>query len=94
MSQYEDDEKKSIGFMIFAILLSIILVVFTAFLMFQVFRLQVLPENILFPILLALLLFTIILVLLINFWSHGIFSKIIFSLLVIAVSATYGLGNY
>ena len=46
MSQYEDDEKKSIGFMIFAILLSIILVVFTAFLMFQVFRLQVLPENI------------------------------------------------
>lgn len=94
MSRYEDDEKKSIGFMIFAILLSIILVVFTAFLMFQVFRLQILPENILFPILLALLLFTIILVLLINFWSHGIISKIIFSLLVIAVSATYGLGNY
>ena len=45
MSQYEDDEKKSIGFMIFAILLSVILIVFAGFLIYQIFKLQILPDS-------------------------------------------------
>lgn len=65
MSRQEN--KKSIGFMIFAIILSVILVVFTGGLVYQIFKLQILPDNILIPIILVLILLTLIFVLLINF---------------------------
>ena len=88
------EKKKSIGFMIFAILLSVILVVFAGFLIYQIFKLQILPDNILIPIILVLLLLTMIFVLLINFSTHGLVSKILCSLMVVVLSAVYGLGNY
>lgn len=94
MSQQEYGKKKSIGFTIFAILLSIILAVLTVLFIYQVFKLQILPNNILIPILLAILLFSLILLLLLNFCAHGLVTKIIYSILVIVISATYGLGNY
>lgn len=92
MSRQEN--KKSIGFMIFAIILSVILVVFTGGLIYQIFKLQILPDNILIPIILVLILLTMIFVLLINFSTHGLVSKILCSLMVIVFSAVYGLGNY
>lgn len=88
------EKKKSIGFMIFAILLSVILVVFAGFLIYQIFKLQILPDNILIPIILVLILLTMIFVLLINFSTHGLVSKILCSLMVVVLSAVYGLGNY
>lgn len=88
------EKKKSIGFMIFAILLSVILVVFTGGLIYQIFKLQILPDNILIPIILVLILLTMIFVLLINFSTHGLVSKILCSLMVVVLSAVYGLGNY
>ena len=88
------DKKKSIGFMIFAILLSVILVVFAGFLIYQIFKLQILPDNILIPGILAIVLFSVILFILINFCAHGIISKIIYSILVIIISVVYGFGNY
>lgn len=88
------EKKKSIGFMIFAIILSVILVVFTGGLIFQIFKLQILPDNILIPIILVLILLTMIFVLLINFSTHGLVSKILCSLMVVVLSAVYGLGNY
>lgn len=92
MSRQEN--KKSIGFMIFAIILSVILVVFAGFLIYQIFKLQILPDNILIPIILVLILLTMIFVLLINFSTHGLVSKILCSLMVVVLSAVYGLGNY
>lgn len=92
MSRQEN--KKSIGFMIFAIILSVILVVFTGGLIYQIFKLQILPDNILIPIILVLILLTMIFVLLINFSTHGLVSKILCSLMVFVLSAVYGLGNY
>lgn len=92
MSRQEN--KKSIGFMIFAIILSVILVVFTGGLVYQIFKLQILPDNILIPIILVLILLTLIFVLLINFSEHGLVSKILCSLMVVVLSAVYGLGNY
>ena len=92
MSRQEN--KKSIGFMIFAIILSVILVVFTDGLIYQIFKLQILPDNILIPIILVLILLTMIFVLLINFSTHGLVSKILCSLMVVVLSAVYGLGNY
>lgn len=88
------EKKKSIGFMIFAILLSVILVVFAGFLIYQIFKLQILPDNILIPAILVIVLFSLILLILINFCAHGIVSKIIYSILVIMISVVYGLGNY
>lgn len=88
------EKKKSIGFMIFAILLSFILVVFAGFLIYQIFKLQILPDNILIPAILVIVLFSLILLILINFCAHGIVSKIIYSILVIMISVVYGLGNY
>lgn len=88
------DKKKSIGFIIFAILLSVILVVFTGGLVYQIFKLQILPDNILIPIILVLILLTLIFVLLINFSTHGLVSRILCSLMVVVLSAVYGLGNY
>lgn len=92
MSRQEN--KKSIGFIIFAIILSVILVVFTGGLVYQIFKLQILPDNILIPIILVLILLTLIFVLLINFSTHGLVSKILCSLMVVVLSAVYGLGNY
>lgn len=92
MSRQEN--KKSIGFMIFAIILSVILVVFTGGLIYQIFKLQILPDNILIPIILVLILLTMVFVLLINFSAHGLVSKILCSLMVVVLSAVYGLGNY
>lgn len=92
MSRQEN--KKSIGFMIFAIILSVILVVFTGGLIYQIFKLQILPDNILIPIILVLILLTMIFVLLVNFSVHGLVSKILCSLMVVVLSAVYGLGNY
>lgn len=92
MSRQEN--KKSIGFIIFAIILSVILVVFTGGLVYQIFKLQILPDNILIPIILVLILLTLIFVLLINFSTHGLVSKIVCSLMVVVLSAVYGLGNY
>lgn len=88
------EKKKSIGFMIFAILLSVILVVFAGFLIYQIFKLQILPDNILIPAILIIVLFSLILLILINFCTHGIGTKIIYSILVIMISIVYGFGNY
>lgn len=88
------EKKKSIGFMIIAILLSVILVVFAGFLIYQIFKLEILPDNILIPAILVIVLFSLILLILINFCAHGIVSKIIYSILVIMISVVYGLGNY
>ena len=88
------EKKKSIGFMIIAVLLSVILVVFAGFLIYQIFKLEILPDNILIPAILVIVLFSLILLILINFCAHGIVSKIIYSILVIMISVVYGLGNY
>lgn len=92
MSRQEN--KKTIGFIIFAIILSVILVIFTGDLIYQIIKLQILPDNILIPGILAIVLFSVILFILINFCAHGIVSKIIYSILVIMISVVYGLGNY
>ena len=93
MSRYEE-EKKPIGFIIFVIILSVILFILTGLLVYQIFTLQVLPDNILIPVILLFVLFSLILLLLLNFCTHGLVTKIIYSILVVVVSVFYGFGNY
>lgn len=90
----KNPNKKSLGFTIFAIVLSIVLVATAGIMVYEIFKLEILPSNILLPVILVIILFSLILLLLINFCAHGLATKIIFSFLVILISVAYGLGDY
>lgn len=86
--------QRSLGFTIFAIVLSIVLVATAGIMVYEILKLEILPSNILLPVILVIILFSLILLLLINFCAHGLATKIIFSFLVILISVAYGLGDY
>lgn len=90
----KNPNQRSLGFTIFAIVLSIVLVATAGIMVYEILKLGILPSNILMPVILVIILFSLILLLLINFCAHGLATKIIFSFLVILISAAYGLGDY
>lgn len=90
----KNPNQRSLGFTIFAIVLSIVLVATACIMVYEILKLEILPSNILMPVILVIILFSLILLLLINFCAHGLATKIIFSFLVILISVTYGLGDY
>lgn len=90
----KNPNQRSLGFTIFAIVLSIVLVATAGIMVYEILKLEILPGNILMPVILVIILFSLILLLLINFCAHGLATKIIFSFLVILISVAYGLGDY
>lgn len=90
----KNPNQRSLGFTIFAIVLSIVLVATAGIMVYEILKIEILPSNILLPVILVIILFSLILLLLINFCAHGLATKIIFSFLVILISVTYGLGDY
>ena len=90
----KNPNQRSLGFTIFAIVLSIVLVATAGIMVYEILKLEILPSNILMPVILVIILFSLILLLLINFCAHGLATKIIFSFLVILISVAYGLGYY
>lgn len=86
-------DKSSIGYRIFSIIFSVILVVVSFFVIFQLFKLQVLPNNLLFAVSAMIILVDIILVILFVFNSNHLWSKIVSSVLVIVTSIVFGIGN-
>lgn len=90
----KNPNQRSLGFTIFAIVLSIVLVAAAGIMVYEILKLEILPSNILMPVILVIILFSLILLLLINFCVHGLATKIIFSFLVILISVAYGLGDY
>ena len=90
----KNPNQRSLGFTIFAIVLSIVLVATAGIMVYEILKLEILPSNILIPVILVIILFSLILLLLINFCAHGLATKIIFSFLVILISVAYGLGDY
>lgn len=90
----KNPNQRSLGFTIFAIVLSIVLVATAGIMVYEILKLEILPSNILMPVILVIILFSLILLLLINFCAHGLATKIIFSFLVILISVVYGLGDY
>lgn len=90
----KNPNQRSLGFTIFAIVLSIVLVTTAGIMVYEILKLEILPSNILLPVILVIILFSLILLLLINFCAHGLATKIIFSFLVILISVAYGLGDY
>ena len=88
------NKERSIVFTVFAIILSAALVVISAAIIYQLITLKLVPDKMLIPLSVAIVLFDLILILLVNFHTKGIVTKIIFSILVIAMSVMYGFGNY
>lgn len=93
MQKVKKKNKKSLGFRIFAILLSIVLVGLMGFAIYQIISLNVLPSKLLIPVICVLALLTLILLLLLNFGSSHLWSKILSSLLAVVVIVTMGFGN-
>lgn len=87
-------KKKPIVLIIFFVILSLILVALTALLAYQVVKLKILPDAMVVPIILAIVLFTLILLILLNFFTTGIITRILYTILVLAICVVYGFGNY
>ena len=87
-------KKKPIALIIFFVILSLILIGLAALLAFQLVKLKILPDAMVVPIVLAICLFTLILLILLNFFTHGIVSRILYTILVLAICVVYGFGNY
>lgn len=83
----------SLIYRIFAALLSIVLLVLSGFAAYQIVTLNVLPNNLLLPVILIIVILNAILILLINFVTHAIWTKVISVILVILVGCTMGFGN-
>ena len=75
----------SLIYRIFAVLLSIVLLVLSGFAAYQIVTLNVLPSNLLLPVILIIVILNAILILLINFVTHAIWTKVISVILVILV---------
>ena len=83
----------SLIYRIFAALLSIVLLVLSGFAAYQIVTLNVLPSKLLLPVILMIVILNAILILLINFVTHAIWTKVISVILVILVGCTMGFGN-
>lgn len=89
-----EEKRKPIILTIFFIILSLIMVVFASGIIYQIIKLQVLPDKLVVPIILIIVLFTAIMLVLLNFFTRGIATRIIYTFLIIAVSVVYGFGNF
>lgn len=89
-----EEKRKPIILTIFFIILSLIMVVFAFGIIYQIIKLQVLPDKLVVPIILIIVLFTAIMLVLLNFFTRGIATRIIYTFLIIAVSVVYGFGNF
>lgn len=83
----------SLIYRIFAALLSIVLLVLSGFAAYQIVTLNVLPSNLLLPVILMIVILNAILILLMNFMTHAIWTKVISVILVILVGCTMVFGN-
>ena len=94
MNMAIEEKRKPIILTIFFIILSLIMVVFASGIIYQIIKLQVLPDKLVVPIILIIVLFTAIMLVLLNFFTRGIATRIIYTFLIIAVSVVYGFGNF
>lgn len=84
----------SLIYRIFAALLSIVLLVLSGFAAYQIVTLNVLPSNLLLPVILIIVILNAILILLMNFVTHAVWTKAISVILVILVGVLWALEMY
>lgn len=93
MQRVREKKKTSLAFRIFAGVISLILVALLVGMIYQVFTLNVLPENLTISVSILISLLTILFLVLLNFVSQRIWSKVISTILCILLGVGYGMGN-
>lgn len=86
-------KKKNKAFIVFAIIISLILLGFTGYVIYLLLTLNLLPSKLLIPVCLVITLSVLILLVLLNFASTRLWSKIISSILVVLMSVAMGFGS-
>lgn len=79
---------------VFSILLSVVLVISSFYLLYQVIRLNVLPSKFLFPLTIGVVVLDAIFILLLVYFSKNVVSKIVCILLTLVICAASCMGGY
>lgn len=79
---------------VLSILLSVVLVIFSFYLLYQVIRLNVLPSKFLFPLTIGVVVLDAIFILLLIYFSKNVVSKIVCILLTLVICAASCMGGY
>lgn len=93
MRKAQTNEKNSIVYRVFAGILSVFLIVLLVGLIYQIFTLDLLPGNLTISVSILILLLTAIFLVLLNFVSHRVWSKVISVFLCVLLGVGYGFGN-
>ena len=88
------NKKQNVAGKIFGIIFSILLVVATMYLLFNIVRLNVLPTKILFLVTIVFVLLDLIFILLLCFTTKGFVSKLICIVFALAISLGSCLGGF
>lgn len=86
--------KENKVYKVIAILLSIVMIVLMAFFTYQLIKMDILPQNLFIPVILAFVLISLILILWINLMAHGVVSKVFAMIFVLLYTVSMGIGNF
>lgn len=86
--------RESKFYKVFAIVLSILLLIVSGFMVFQIFKLNMLPNKLLIPISIIVLLIDAIFIVILNFFGRNLFTKIFISILVVVVGCGFTFGGF
>lgn len=86
-------EEKGLAYKIISGILSVIAIVMTVAVIYQIITLNVFPQKLLIPVVALIVVLLLLLIVLMDFASHRIWSKIISCILVVAFSCSMGIGN-
>lgn len=87
-------KNKSKGFMIFAIVLSVLLAVVAGLLIYQIYTLNVLPTKLLIPTMILLAVLSLLIIVIINFVPRSVVGKVFSSIFTIAMVCVFAFGNW
>lgn len=86
--------KENKVYKVIAILLSIVMIVLMAFFVYQLIKMDILPQNLFIPVILVFVLISLILILWINLMAHGVVSKVFAMIFVLLYTVSMGIGNF
>lgn len=93
MQKIQSDKRNSLAFKIFAGFISVVIVILLIGMLYQVFALNLLPENLTISVSVLICLLTLLFLILLNFASQRVWSKVISGFLCILLGVGYGMGN-
>lgn len=93
MQKIQSDKRNNLAFKIFAGFISVVIVILLIGMLYQVFALNLLPENLTISVSVLICLLTLLFLVLLNFASQRVWSKVISGFLCILLGVGYGMGN-